>query len=233
MGITSAIDFMIKFIILFILFMIGRNLIIPDQSLSVDELPPKHIVKPLWRGFISICVFIFGIIMAVIAVIWVFWHILKLIPIIGQIIIAVVPPFKQFERAGLFKFMDELIYSVFTLNIMGVIRAFANFFKRSSKRVIKNMPKSSTKSTQKNNESKIETESETTNENADQDSKFTPAQHKAVENNVQLCIAEKTIPVYDSMSTEDKIKARVSNNNVAIQCRAMSVADYSKIAKFE
>ena len=51
---------------------------------------------------------IFVIILVVVFIIYIIWLILNKIPIFGPIILSSVPPFKQFEEAGIFKLIDDM-----------------------------------------------------------------------------------------------------------------------------
>lgn len=281
MGIMRIIDMCVAFVILFIFFMIFRLLLFPDPDLSVEKLPPEQLMRPLWRFIVTVGYTIFKWIIIIIFAIWVFWHILKLIPIIGQIIIAVVPPFRQLEKAGIFRLYDDLVWNIITFNLVGVFRALIRFFKTSGqyivqsitgvsikqkqKQIVQNITsvsditynnsdtgassssKSTTSGTSSNTSTNstissntptvttsgketstktTETKQEEIQQDAEQESKYTPAERKAIEDKLQICISQNTTPVYSSMKPMDKAKIQVNNQNAILACRANSVGDY-------
>lgn len=304
MGIMAFIEWCITFVVAFIIFMTGRVFLFPDPDLSPEKLPPQQIMKPIWRTFLTICLIIFKWIVVAITVIWVFWHILKMIPIIGQIIIAVVPPFRQLERYYIFELWDNLAKNILTLNLFGIIRSLFKFFNKAGNKVFKkitgvsikqrqqqvvqnitdlgkidvnintggnnntatstatasNTPKVSSttqsgqilqsgQTTKKRQEKVVQTSNPTPIEqkpvdedniddkkylgpDAEEESKFTAEQHKAVEDKLQLCISENTIPINNTMTLKEKLQTRVLNNNVSIKCKAESVADYTKMKDY-
>lgn len=281
MGIMQIIDWCITFVIIFIFFMLARMFTFPDPDLSPAKLPPQQLMTPLWRAFITILLIIFKWIVVAITVIWIFWHILKLIPVIGPIIIAIVPPFRQLEQAGIFALWDELFVNIFTFNLFGIVLALLRFFNQSgqyiftkvtgksvqqrkteivnnisnitnikiteeSKDESKSKPKkqapndtkpgamNTTKETKSKSPSKklVQNETKPGTVDATQESKFTTSQHKAVEDKTQLCISEKTLPIYDSMTAIEKIQRRFTNNNISIACKAESVIDYTKMEQY-
>lgn len=133
------IDICVAFVILFIFFMIFRLFLFPDPDLEVGKLPPQVLTKPVWRFTVTVGYTIFWWILTIIFTIWVFWHILKMIPIIGQIIIAVVPPFRQLEKAGIFGLYDDLFRSIIRFSIIGVFKAFFKFFKKSGQYIFQSI----------------------------------------------------------------------------------------------
>lgn len=262
MGIMQIIDWCITFVIAFILFMIARLFLFPDPDLSPAKLPPEQAMAPLWRTFINLAWQAFGWIVVGITAIWIFWWILKMIPIIGQLIIAIVPPFRQLERAGIFALWNDLVVNILTLNITGIFRALIKFFKRSGQYVVKKTTGQSIgekkEQIEKNikslaaidlgidgtsdeenpdtkdalNKEKVDGEEKQSRVDVTEESNFTPEQHKAVEDKFQMCISEKTIPIYDSMSAIERIQAQVSNNTASVACKAEAVGDYMKMKSF-
>lgn len=74
-----------------------------------------------------------------------------------------------------------------------------------------------------------EVDDETSYPDATEESKYTAHEHKAVQDRIDMCIAEKTIPIRDDMSPNEKVKATYNNNNVSITCRAQSIGHFSSI----
>jgi hypothetical protein len=75
--------------------------------------PLMFIVLALWEilyctPLMIAMAIIFTILLLVIIIVYILWLILKNIPIIGWVIIEAVPPFKQFEEAGIFKLLEDL-----------------------------------------------------------------------------------------------------------------------------
>lgn len=258
MGIMRFIDLCITIVVLFILFMISRIFFLPDSNTSPGKLPPEEVTGSVWRVSLTLFFIIFKWIVIIIFAIWVFWHILKLIPIIGQIIIAVVPPFRQLEKAGIFRLYDDLFVNILKLNIIGIFRALLRFYKTAGQYVFQRVTGISIKKTKAKivkdvndaatptssvppedqgpyKPSPAEKEQNSTppgTTDATDESKFTAAQHKAVEDKLQLCISERTLPIYSSMTEMEKTQTRVSNNNVSITCKAESINDYMKMKNF-
>lgn len=286
MGIMRIIDMCVAFVILFIFFMIFRLLLFPDPDLSVEKLPPEQLMRPLWRFIVTVGYTIFKWIIVIIFAIWVFWHILKLIPIIGQIIIAVVPPFRQLEKAGIFRLYDDLVWNIITFNLVGVFRALMRFFKTSGQYIVQSITGMSIKQKQTqiiqnvtsisnatyNNSSDTETtissnsstssdvraksttsgatskatttgttsktstpvsetKPEDIEQDAEQESKFTSAERKAIEDKLQICISQNTTPIYSSMSLTDKLQIQVNNQNTILACKANSIGDFVQATK--
>lgn len=75
--------------------------------------PLMFVVLALWEILYCtpamLCMtIIFTILILVIIIVYILWLVLKNIPIVGFIIIQTVPPFRQFEEAGIFKLMEDL-----------------------------------------------------------------------------------------------------------------------------
>ncbi len=71
---------------------------------------------------------ILTILLLVIIIVYILWLILKNIPIIGWVIIEAVPPFKQFEEAGIFKLLEDLQTTIATWLPKNVGKMFGRIF---------------------------------------------------------------------------------------------------------
>lgn len=81
-----------------------------------------------WTPVMIAVAVIFAIILLIIIIIYVIWLILKNIPIIGFVIIATVPPFRQFEEAGIFKLLEDIQNAVVKWLPKNVAKMFGRIF---------------------------------------------------------------------------------------------------------
>lgn len=75
---------------------------------------PLNVFYPLWKIFyattvVAIMVAVFAVVMFFVIIVYIVWKIFKPIPFIGDIIIDVIPPIKQFEQAKIFELIDNMI----------------------------------------------------------------------------------------------------------------------------
>lgn len=123
---TDPISIIVYIIIIFILYycigiiikVIYWYLLIPPFSYfreyTFGTSNPAMIIPTLiWSVLYStvaiVCItIIFVFILVVVFIIYIIWMILNKIPIFGPIILATVPPFRQFEEAGIFKLIDDM-----------------------------------------------------------------------------------------------------------------------------
>jgi|688.fasta_scaffold444774_2 hypothetical protein len=81
-----------------------------------------------WTPLMIAIAVIFAIIILVIVIIYVIWLILQNIPIIGFVIIATVPPFRQFEEAGIFKLLEDIQNAIVQWLPKNVAKMFGRLF---------------------------------------------------------------------------------------------------------
>ena len=278
MGIVGFIEWCVVLVIIILYLTLFWFILGFSPSASFEKLPPVSATSKISRIFRTICTKIFSYIIIAVTVIWIFWHILKIIsPFIlgmGDVIIAIVPPFPQLEEAGIFQLWDDMSVSVLTLNLTGVLRSLANFYKTSGQYIFAKitgvsieqrkaavsrdvkMSKESLKSNKggadtdaSEGEDTLSQEDESDNSpaikayeddeeedsykppnpNATEESKYTAQEHKSVQDRIDMCIIEKTIPIRDDMTVGEKLQATVNNNNASVTCKAESIGQYGSI----
>lgn len=219
---------------------------------GIDNTPYKDIQAPLWRQLTLRLAQLLVIILVVMFMLWGFWRILKLLsPItfgITGLIAAIVPPFPQLKKAGIFQLFDEFIPSLVRLNLRGMLRALVRFYYKGGKYVIGNISGKSKSMVVMNKDGDVpkkspppkvvsgtgedededEEEEEEENRDATQASKYTPEEHKAVETKLTMCIAEKVEPVDPNAPFMDRMKTILNNNKETLGCQAQSIGQYNK-----
>lgn len=137
MGIVGFIEWCVVVVIIILYLTLFWFILGFSPSASFEKLPPVSATSKISRIFRTGCTVLFTAIIVAITVIWIFWKLLKFIsPFIlfmGDLIIAIVPPFPQLEEAGIFELWDNMIVSVLTFNIRGVFGALMNFYRKSGR----------------------------------------------------------------------------------------------------
>lgn len=71
---------------------------------------------------------VFVIIMVVLFILYIIWLILQKIPIFGPIILSAVPPFRQFEEAGIFQLISDVLETISTWLPRSIVKMFGRLF---------------------------------------------------------------------------------------------------------
>lgn len=139
MGATGFINVCVAIVVLIIFLRIYQILTIgaPETRPRLNNVAYPKMTANIWRFISHVITTIFWWILVVITCLWLFWLFLKAIsPItlgITGIIADVAPPFKQLKRAGIFGLWSDVIKSLFRFSLIGILRAFLKFFRKSAR----------------------------------------------------------------------------------------------------
>lgn len=81
-----------------------------------------------WQPILSLMTTIFNHVLLFILIVYVVWKILLMIPLLGPALIAIIPPFRQFEEAGIFGLLDNIVDNVAKILPKSVVRMFRAIF---------------------------------------------------------------------------------------------------------
>ena len=103
------------------------------RQYAYDSNPVMILPNILWSILYAVPVIVaiscvFAILLFFILLMYIIWKVLQMIPIFGFIIINTVPPFKQFEEAGIFKLIDDIGATIVKWLPKSVVKMFGRLF---------------------------------------------------------------------------------------------------------
>lgn len=96
------------------IMILSLPIFIPFRKYTFDNNPLNFVPFALWKicyatTILCIMCSIFAVVMFFVLIIYIIWKILKTFGIIGDLFINIIPPLKQFDDAGIFKLIDNMI----------------------------------------------------------------------------------------------------------------------------
>lgn len=93
------------------------------------NFPARFVYSILYaQPLLSVLTTIFNYIMLFIILIYIIYKILQMIPLLGPALIAIIPPFRQFEEAGIFGLIDDIVTNIAKFLPKSVARMFRGIF---------------------------------------------------------------------------------------------------------
>ena len=90
---------------------------------------PRRIYAMLyWQPILTVMTAVFNYIMIFIILMYIIWKILQMIPLLGPALLAIIPPFKQFEDAGIFALIDNIVEAIAKFLPKSIVRMFRSIF---------------------------------------------------------------------------------------------------------
>lgn len=236
MNLFLIIDYIVLFIVIYLLVMIGRWFVLPHLKVF-PNIPPQW----LWTSIVGVIMYafnaIFHYILMALLIIYIIWMIIKLFvpnfPIPIKRILLRMPPFYQLDKAGILPLIDRvrrLIFSTMTLSerVKGAGSAIGGFLASSTTYTLNKLgmdvpripytgvPPPPQKQRKERKPSKKQILARKIAENESQQAYL-------------QCIEESLIPITASMSDEEKKAASVRNQQNTALCKVDQIGTYSTI----
>lgn len=236
MNFFKIIDYIIIFIVIYLLVMIGRWFVLPHLKVF-PNIPPQW----LWTSVVGVILYIFNaifhyIIMALI-IIYILWIIIRKFvpnfPIPIRRILLRLPPFRPLEQAGILPLMDRVRKVFFShlpisQRLMNAGEAIGLFLASSTTFIMNKfgmkvpiipMGGQSADNLQPHKERKLSRE-----EQAKQD-----AEDREVRESYLQCIEESIIPITPTMTKSEKEANAFRNQQNTLICKIDQMRNYSRI----
>lgn len=210
---------MVLFIVIYLLVMIGRWFVLPHLKVF-PNIPPSWLWTSIVGVILAIFTAIFHYILIALVIIYILWIIIKKFvpnfPIPFKKILLRLPPFRPLERAGILPLIDDvrkILFSVMPLKdrVEKAGRSIGRFLSRSFGFVlgmagIKFDGVSSQPSRRRGGAE-------------DDDSALSPAEALEVQEAYLQCIEESITPITPEMTTVEKQKLGLRNQQNSVICK--------------
>lgn len=224
----KVIDMMVLFIVIYLLVMIGRWFVLPHLKVF-PNIPPSWLWNSVVGVILAICTAIFHYIVIALVIIYIIWIIIKKFvpnfPIPFKKILLRMPPFRPLERAGILPLIDDvrkILFSVMPLSdrVEKAGRSIGRFLSRSFGFV---MGMAGIKVGGVASPSRRQKVSE------EDDSALSPAEELEVQQAYLQCIEESITPITPEMTTMEKQKLALTNQQNSVICKLRQLDIQSRI----
>jgi hypothetical protein len=225
MGAEKVIRLSIAFLVFYLLFFLLQPFVLPPLKVFLPALPPTILWTTLYSLIKTGMHMIFPVIIVVMLMLWaIHWFIVNIlmkIPIIGQIIGAIIlkiSPFPELEETGVFSFIDSSIDILMSFDPIGTRlkrfgRAFADFAGSSVGFIM---------STAQDAFGGVGTKVQSTTQ-SQQDSTGPSPQEVRSQEAEDTCYLENSVPEDPSAGLMDSLSTKLKNNSASVKCKISSL----------
>lgn len=236
MNFFKIIDYIIIFIVIYLLVMVGRWFVLPHLKVF-PNIPPQW----LWTSIVGIIMYLFNavfhyILMALV-IIYILWIIIRKFvpnfPIPIRRILLRLPPFYPLDKAGVLPVMDRVRKILFSRmpvskRVMNAGEAVGLFLASSTTFIMNKLgiqvpilpnADGATTSDQPRKERKLSKKEREKQE----------AEDREVRESYLQCIEESIVPITATMTTAEKDAASLRNQQNTLICKIDQLRTYSRI----
>ena len=250
MNVRRIIELIVLLVTIYLLWMTLRWLVLPHLKIF-PYIPPEALWVNLYNIAAGAATAVFWIVLTFIVALWIAWRLIKMfVPdnILGIPLGSAITgstPFREFEQAGIFRFLDEILdvimrFAPFKETLKGLWKACQNFYQRSLGYVF----------------SKLRREYNVTDALSGRGSggrqafNFAPqdgpdgdpdagggspeeqAMRRDVTDTYLQCLEENRIAVDPDASSGDRIRVAIRNSTVRAMCGAKKINTYATLMSY-
>lgn len=218
MGAEKLIRLSIAFLVFYLLFFLLQPFVLPPLKVFLPALPPAILWTTLYSLIKTFMHMLFPVIIVVMLMLWaIHWFIVNIlmkIPIIGQIIGAIllkISPFPELESTGVFSFIDSAIDILMSFDPIGKRLqrfgiAFANFAGSSVGFIVSAVQDSFGGAGTKVQSSKQE-----------------PATTPTTPTAEEICYQANSVPEDPDAGPIQSLSTKIKNNTASVKCKISSL----------
>lgn len=248
MNFSQIIYYFVLFIVGFVWFTLISFLRLPHMRVGVYAIEPKGAVMGVWRKVQGALLIAFVVIMCIMFFFYGLWIIIKKFvpnfPIPFRKILLKIPPFPQFERAGIFAFIHSIIQAIggkgkFWTRMERLGKAFGLFIARNTEMMMRamgmgylmksgNNMAASGKYADGDTRLPLSREQRLARNNRRRDSPFEAGAYRKADDELQQCLEENLVPITKDMSNVERQIVAQRNNMSRIVCKARTLQTWSR-----
>lgn len=236
----------ILFIVIYLMFMVGRWIVLPHLKIF-PYIPPQILWVTLYNIIVYAASMVFHWVLIALVIIYIIWIIIKKyfpdFPIPLKTIFLALTPFKPLEQAGVLPLIDDVKGILtggggFGARLERAMNAIGNFLRTSaeyvkSEAISKAQSGGQSVSGKVNNVNPYSSQpNSTANAGSSSGGFLSSGEERQIDDEFNQCIEENTVPIYTDIESSAKLPLMIKNSQASVECRLKILDAYRKLTTY-